>query len=198
MVSTCPVDGRQVHVTASFAGTQRNGRDALTPGARRRSAAAVVRQLACDLGRRRGIAGLLCKRLSGAVTRALTLDFVDRQSVTSVSPFDYRPRRNRLVSSPSSWGFARRNEISYRSVKPRFPLLSRALSCGVALVCRRWTTFETDVDDENATAISRRPGPKVRRLFPGGRRIQTSGSWSRDRQTVMGDGTAVLKTAADL
>ena len=49
----------QVHVTASFAGTQRNGRDALTPGARRRSAAAVVRQLACDLGRRRGIAGLL-------------------------------------------------------------------------------------------------------------------------------------------
>jgi len=79
------------------------------------------------------------------------------------------------VSSPSSWGFARRNEISYRSVKPRFPLLSRALSCGVALVCRRWTTFETDVDDENATAISRRPGPKVRRLFPGGNRIRTNG-----------------------
>src|SRR6516165_8741941 len=36
------------------------------------------------------------------------------------------------------------------------------------------------------------------RLFAGGRWIRTFGSWSRDRQTVMGDGTAFSKTEADL
>jgi len=35
-------------------------------------------------------------------------------------------------------------------------------------------------------------------LFAGGRWIRTFGSWSRDRQTVMGDGTAFSKTEADL
>src|SRR6516165_2002693 len=86
-----------------------DGQDTPIPGARPRSAVTVVRQLACDLGRPRGHSRIAFgKRLSGAVTRALTLDFVeifedrtrchDRQSITSVSRVDYRPRRNRLAS----------------------------------------------------------------------------------------------------
>jgi hypothetical protein len=35
-------------------------------------------------------------------------------------------------------------------------------------------------------------------LSPGGRWIRTSGSWSRDRQTVMGEVTAFSKPGADL
>ena len=69
----------------------------------------------------------------------------------------------------------------------------------MALVCRRWTTFETDVDDENATAISRCPGPKVRRLFPGAEWIRTFSSarlrplTSREQVALQGIGKPVRR-----
>src|SRR4029077_13479856 len=45
-------------------------------------------------------------------------------------------------------------------------------------------------------AISSPPAPY--HLSAGGRWIRTSGSWSRDRQTVMGEVTAFSKPGADL
>src|ERR1700724_2328746 len=50
-----------------------------------------------------------------------------------------------------------------------------------------------------AHPAGRHPRKSVRtRLSAGGRWIRTSGSWSRDRQTVMGEVTAFSKPGADL